>query len=420
MEIKMNKETAVQHLMREQKKYDAILKASYTLDIARGKPCAAQLDAVMDFFTAGAPASAAPLDFRNYGDASGHPAIKKIFADILQVPVSHVISTANASLGMMYDAIARYMQFGALGGTPWHGQKIKFVCPAPGYDRHFAMTEHFGIEMITVPMTADGPDMDIVEALVLSDPSIKGMWCVPKFANPTGAIYSPKTVSRIAGMKTAASDFRVFWDNAYAVHELYEEHLPLANIYEECVQAGYPDRALIFTSTAKILFAGGACSALASSKINIDEALSHISVQQINPNKVWQAMVADYIKDADGLKRIMALHREILAPKFLLVEKVFSEELASPEFAANWSKPLGGYFVSLNVMRGTAKHVWELCKTAGLALTPVGATYPYRQDDLDSNLRIAPTFVDLDELNIAMKILTTCVKIAACEKIIKA
>jgi len=280
------------------------------------------------------------------------------------------------------------------------------------------MTEHFGIEMITVPMTAEGPDMDIVEALAGADESVKGMWCVPKFSNPTGIVFSDSVVRRIAGMKTAAKDFRVFWDNAYAVHDFEEEPVKLLNLYEECVHAGYPDRPFIFTSTAKILFPGGACSCMAASKANIDDALSHVQMQQINPNKIWQAMNAEYIKDLEGLNRIMSMHRKILKPKFDLVAKALKEELTE-EFGATWNNPKGGYFVSLQVMPGTAKRVWEMCRSAGLTLTPVGATFPYGQDDLDSNLRIAPTFVDLEELTIALKILCTCVKIAVCEKILK-
>lgn len=415
------KEFLMEELNKEQAIYDSIVAENIKIDISRGKPCREQLDlsmpllnminSVEDLPTSGA-------DIRNYGGLEGLMGIRELFGEMLGVKATQVIAGGNSSLNMMYDTIQRCMQFGVLGGTPWNKlEKVKFLCPAPGYDRHFSVTAVFGIELITVPMDDNGPIMDVVEALVASDASIKGMWCVPKYSNPTGVTYSDEVVDRLAGMKTAADDFRLFWDNAYVVHDLYDESTPLKNIYDACVENGNPNRAFMFTSTSKITFPGAGVACFASSEENIADALKTMKFQTIGPDKLNQYAHLKFLKNMDGVRAQMKKHAEIIRPKFETILNVLEDEFNGSDIA-NWSNPKGGYFISYNVLNGCAKRVYELCKNAGLVITTVGDTFPYGKDDNDSNIRIAPTFTNTNELDTACKILVCSTKIACIEKII--
>ncbi len=408
-------------LSQEQKQYKKFKKANYVVDIARGKPCKEQLDSVMGFFTELNDEKLQQINpYRNYGMPQGIQELRDLFAPILGVKASQIIVGGNSSLNLMYDAIQRAMQFGVLGMEPWNKQGvIKFLCPSPGYDRHFAITEHLGIEMITVPMTKSGPDMDIIEQLVLNDESIKGIWCVPKYSNPTGITYTDAVVTRLAKMKTAAKDFRIFWDNAYVVHDLVADGDKLLNIMEKCNEFANDDRVYIFSSTSKITFPGAGVSFFASSEANVNEALKHMSFQTIGFNKVNQMMHYLFIKDADNLKKIMARHAEIIKPKFDKILNKLEESFGLNSDIAQWTKPNGGYFISLNVLEGCATEVFKLCKEAGLTLTNVGATFPYSNDPMNRNLRIAPTFIKTEDLDIACDILINCIKIACIKKLLQ-
>lgn len=403
-------------------RYARLASLSLSLDLSRGKPAADQLNLTEGLLTAVSTSADAIIDgtdTRNYGVPDGLPAMKKIFSDLFTIPESNIIIGGASSLRLMFDTVARAMLFGtAEGKTPWAYQgKIKFICPVPGYDRHFGICEAFGIEMITVPMTKDGPDMDRVEALVAADSSIKGIWCVPKYSNPTGVTYSPETVKRLASLKCAADDFRIFYDNAYAIHDLYDKGDELADIFAYAKEAGNPNIVYEFSSFAKISFPGGGVSMFASSDANVAYARKILSKQTICCDKINQLRHIRYFGDADGVRAHMKKHAALLRPKFEIVRETFERELA-PHGVGEWTNPNGGYFLSLDLPKGTAKRTYELAKNIGVTLTKVGATFPYGIDPDDSNLRIAPTFATLDNLRLACEVLCVCAKIAALEKMI--
>ena len=392
------------------------------LNMARGKPGADQLDLISDIlgcmvdpaecFTDG-------IDARNYGELAGLPVARAYWADVLGCKPEQTIVGGSASLNLMYDVIARAYSHGLLHSQkPWSKEDVvKFLCPSPGYDRHFRITESFGAELITVPMTADGPDMDMVEQLV-KDPQVKGIWCVPKYSNPEGIIYSDETINRLANLNPAAPDFTIMWDNAYCVHEFEGEFVPFADIISLCAEAGNPDMVYEFASTSKITFPGAGISVLAASEANIEYYLKLLGVQTISYDKINQLRHVKYLKDKATTLEIMKRHASVLAPKFKVVTDMLDEQIAPCGFAS-WNRPVGGYFVSLNTMPGTAKRALELCKEAGVVMTPAGATFPYGKDPMDSNIRIAPSLPPVEELHKAMDVFCTCLKLAALEKLLE-
>lgn len=395
------------------------------LDMSRGKPAATQLDMTMDYLDVVNSQSAMKaedgMDVRNYGGLDGIPEAKKLIADILEVKPENVIVCGNASLTIMYDTVSRAMTHGFLGNTPWCKlDHVKFLCPVPGYDRHFGITEHFGIEMINVPMTPEGPDMDLVEKLVSEDPAIKGIWCVPKYSNPQGYSYSDETVRRFAALTPAAPDFRIFWDNAYAVHHLYgAEEGKILNILEECEKAGNPDMVFEFCSTSKVSFAGGGISAIASSEANIADIKKSLTIQTIGFDKVNQLRHVRFFKDEDGIEKHMEKHAALLRPRFELVLETLERELAGLD-AGSWIKPKGGYFITYETIDGCATRVVGLAKEAGVVLTPAGAPFPYGKDPKDSVIRIAPSYPTMEDLKAAAEIFCVCVKVATLEKMLEA
>ena len=389
------------------------------LDMSRGKPSPDQLDLSEPMLTVlshNDQMQDGKTDVRNYGVLEGIPSCRELFAGILEVPVENVIAGGSSSLTMMYDTMLRLWIFGAPGYEPWCRQeKIKWLCPAPGYDRHFAITQQLGIEMIPVPMTETGPDMDMIERLAGEDPAVKGVWCVPKYSNPQGITYSDDTVRRFAAMKTAAPDFRVFWDNAYIVHHLGEEHDELLNIFPEAEKCGTQDRFLEFCSTSKVTFAGAGVAAMAASLDNIAWTKKLMTVQAISPDKVNQLRHVRYFQNVEGLSDHMKKHAAILRPKFDLVLSLLEEKLGGTG-AGSWHTPRGGYFISFDALPGCAKRINTLCKEAGVVMTGAGATFPYGKDPQDSNLRIAPSMPPLDELKQAAEVFCTCALLAAVEK----
>ena len=391
------------------------------LDMSRGKPCVEQLDlsmGMMDVLSSTSDLTCEDgTDCRNYGVLTGIDEAKVLLADMMEVNPSTIIIYGNSSLNVMYDTVSRAMTHGIMGCTPWCKlDKVKFLCPVPGYDRHFAITEYFGIEMINVPMSEDGPDMDMVEELVASDDSIKGIWCVPKYSNPQGYSYSDETVRRFARLKPAASDFRIFWDNAYGVHHIYQE-VPLKNILEACEAGGHPNRAYYFFSTSKITFPGAGISLIASGPDNMKEFKGHMSSQTIGHDKLNQLRHVQYFKTPENIRAHMAALAEVLRPKFDMVLNRLEEELEGSGLAV-WSRPKGGYFISLDTLAGCAKRTVQLAKEAGVTLTGAGATYPYKRDPQDRNIRIAPTYPTPEELKSAMDIFILCVKIAGIESVV--
>ena len=398
--------------------YEAIRAAGKKLDMSRGKPGFDQMDLSRDMFdmvtNETGYLNCTGTDCRNYGGLDGLIELKELFADMLGLKPDQIIVGGNSSLNMMFDTISQAMTHG-FGAGPWMKQgTVKFLCPAPGYDRHFAICEYFGIEMIPVHNTPEGPDMDEVEALV-KDPAVKGMWCVPKYSNPQGITYSDETVRRIAALKPAASDFRVMWDNAYAIHDLYGEGDQLLNIYDACLENGNPDLVIQFASTSKITFPGAGVAAEAASPANVKLLKHRMSFQTIGPDKLNQLRHARLFHSLGDLLAHMKRHAEILRPKFEAVLCELEQSLGGLGIA-QWTKPRGGYFISLDVMDGCAKRVGQLCEEAGLVLTPAGATYPYGKDPADRNLRIAPSYPTVAELQQAAKLLCVAVRYAALEK----
>lgn len=393
------------------------------LNMARGKPGAEQLNVSNDMLSVLTPETCFKTpdcpDCRNYGNLDGIDCAKQLFADLLGVDKKNVFVGGNSSLNMMFDTIACMMEQGNSGEKPWNQQgTIKFLCPAPGYDRHFGVTQYFGIEMITVPMTENGPDMDVVEKLVSADASIKGMWCVPKYSNPQGITYSDETVRRIAALKPAAKDFRIMWDNAYIIHDVTDTPDTLLNIFDEVKKTGNEDMILEFCSTSKITFPGAGVAAVAASEANLTILKKRYNFQTIGCDKLNMLRHVLYFKNAEGVLAHMQKHKAVLAPRFEIVLKTLDEELSTLGIAS-WTKPNGGYFVSVDVMDGCAKRVVALCKEAGVVLTGAGATYPYGNDPKDSNIRIAPSYPPVAELEKAMAIFCICVKMAAIEQLTK-
>ncbi len=389
------------------------------LNMARGKPSKAQLDIVSDIMTVltdPAECIADGIDARNYGELSGLPCAKVYWADVLGCKPSEVFVGGSASLTLMYDLIAKAYSHGLKNSPkPWcKEEKVKFLCPAPGYDRHFRITESFGAELITIPMTENGPDMDMIEELV-KDAAVKGIWCVPKYSNPQGIIYSDETVNRFANLKPAAPDFTIMWDNAYCVHEFEGDFVPFQDIITLCREAGNPDMVYEFASTSKITYPGAGISVMASSEGNIKHMLKLLGVQMISYDKVNQLRHVKYLKDKEHTLALMKRHAQIMAPKFQMVLEVLDREIAPLGFAS-WNKPKGGYFVTLDTMPGTAKRALALCAEAGVVMTDAGATYPYGIDPADSNIRIAPSLPPVEELKDAMEVFCLCLKIAAFEK----
>lgn len=401
--------------------YESYKAQGLSLDLSRGKPCSAQLDLSEEMLLS-------PLtredyigeqgDYRNYGIVTGIPEIKRIFADALGLCADNIIIGGNSSLNLMYDAIARYFMFGKLGARPWSKyDKIKFICPVPGYDRHFKILETFGIEMICVKMNSDGPDMDEVEKIAASDDAVKGLVCVPKYSNPTGITFSDFVVERMCSMKTAASDFTVIWDNAYAIHDITDTPDTLANVFDVAEKYGTQDRFLYFTSTSKITFPGAGVSLVCASKDVYSEIVANMGAQTIGHDKLNQIRHVKFLRDSQGLFDMMKKQAEIVRPHFEVAEKVLREGLSGLGIA-DWYEPNGGYFISLNTMEGTATEIYRYMKDAGVTLTSVGATYPGGKDPLDSNLRLAPTYPTLDELELATKILVCTVKLVCAKKLL--
>lgn len=398
-------------------RYNTFKARGLKLDMSRGKPCTEQLNLSMDMLNITDVKAENGLECRNYGILDGIPECKAIFSEMLEVEDKNVIVMGNSSLNVMFDFIAQCMIHGA-GDEPWLKQgKIKFLCPVPGYDRHFGICEYFGIEMINVPLKADGPDMELVEELV-KDSSVKGMFCVPKYSNPDGRTYSDDTVRRIAALKPAAKDFRIIWDNAYIVHDLREDKDVLLNIFPECEKNSTEDMIIEVVSTSKVTFSGAGIAALAASDKNVAMIKNRMKTQTIGYDKINQLRHAKFLKNMDGVRAHMKKHADIIAPKFDVVLKSFAQELDGKGIA-QWTNPNGGYFISLNVFEGCAKRTVELCKQAGVVLTPAGATYPYGKDPEDSNIRIAPTFPPVEELELAVELLCTCVQLAAAEKLLQ-
>ncbi len=403
-----------------ERRYDAFKAQGLKLDMTRGKPSAEQLDLASKLtvsLTENDYKGSDGSDARNYGGLDGLPEMKAIFAEMLGAPAAQVVVGGASSLQLMHDTVVRALLHGVPGSKePWGRGKIKFICPSPGYDRHFAICEHHGIEMIVVAINEDGPDMAEVERLVASDASIKGMWCVPKYSNPTGTTYSADTVRRLASMKAAAPDFRLFWDNAYAVHDLYAQTDVLANVLTACGEAGNPDRAIVFGSTSKISFAGAGVAALASSPANIADVKRHSAIQTIGPDKMNQLRHVRFFKDYAGLVLHMKKHAELLRPKFEAVTEIFARDLAG-KGVATWTKPHGGYFVSLDTLDGCASEVVRLADAAGVKLTAAGATFPYGKDPRDRNIRVAPSMPPLAQVKAAMDVVTVCVLLASLKKL---
>ncbi len=407
-----------------EKQFSEVKAKGLNLDMSRGKPSAAQLDlamGMMDVLNSQSDLKCQEgVDCRNYGVLDGIQEAKQLLADMMEVPKDNIVIFGNSSLNVMYDTIARSMTHGVMGSTPWCKlDKVKFLCPVPGYDRHFAITEHFGIEMINIPMTESGPDMDLVEKLVSEDEAIKGIWCVPKYSNPQGVTYSDETVHRFAKLKPAAEDFRIYWDNAYGIHHLYEDKQDyLIEILMECKKEGNPDMVYKFCSTSKVSFPGSGVSAIAASDANLVDIRKQMTIQTIGHDKLNQLRHARFYKDIHGMVEHMKLHADILRPKFETVLSVLEEELGGLEIGS-WLAPRGGYFISFDAMEGCAKAIVAKAKEAGLIMTPAGATFPYGKDPKDSNIRIAPSYPTPEELKIAAEIFVLSVKLVSIDKLLE-
>ena len=407
-----------EHLEAEYKKFQ---QRGLKLDMSRGKPSQEQLDlsmGMMDVLSSYSDLACEDgTDCRNYGVLDGIQEAKVLIGDMIECNPENIIIYGNSSLNIMYVTIARSMTHGVMGNTPWCKlDKVKFLCPVPGYDRHFAITETFGIEMINIPMTENGPDMDLVEKYVNNDETVKGIWCVPKYSNPQGVVYSDETVRRFAALKPAAADFRIFWDNAYVVHHLYkEDQAQILDILEECKKAGNPDMVFEFCSTSKVSFPGSGIAAIASSETNIADIKKRLTIQTIGHDKINQLRHVKFFKNVDGIKAHMEKQADLIRPKFELVEKIFSDELASRGIGT-WMNPLGGYFISFEAPEGCAKEIVSKCKEAGVVLTGAGSPFPYKKDPKDSVIRIAPTYPSLAELEQAANVFVVVVRMAAAEK----
>ena len=421
----MSKEQ-LQALKKELDQQYAEIKAQgLALDMSRGKPSVDQLNISMDMMDVLSSSTdlrcETGVDCRNYGVMDGIPEAKRLLGEISEVDPEHIIIYGNSSLNVMFDTVSRSMTHGVMGNTPWCKlDKVKFLCPVPGYDRHFKITEFFGIEMINVPMSPEGPDMDMVEKLVSEDPAIKGIWCVPKYSNPMGTSYSDETVRRLAHLKPAAEDFRIYWDNAYCVHDLYEDKADqILEILGECEKAGNPNLPIEFCSTSKITFSGAGVSGLITSLENKADILKRLTIQTIGFDKINQLRHVKFLKDIDGVKAHMAKHAAIIRPKFEMILDRFEEELKGLG-AGSWIRPNGGYFITFKANEGCAKNIVAKAKEAGVVLTGAGAPYPYKKDPKDSVIRIAPTLPPMEELKEACEVFIVCAKLASVEKLLEA
>ena len=407
-----------------EKQFEEVKAKGIHLDMSRGKPSKAQLDlsnGLMDVLNGDSDlVSSDGVDCRNYGVLDGITEARKLLADMSEVPERNILIYGNSSLNVMFDTVSRAMTHGIMGSTPWCKlDKVKFLCPVPGYDRHFAITEYFGIEMINVPMTPTGPDMDMVEELVSTDPAIKGIWCVPKYSNPQGITYSDETVHRFAKLNPAAEDFRIFWDNAYGIHHLYEDKQDyLIEILMECKKEGHPDMVYKFSSTSKISFPGSGIAAIAASDANLADIRKQMRIQTIGHDKLNQLRHARYFGNIHGMVQHMKKHADILRPKFDIVLKTLDKELGGLGIGS-WLAPRGGYFISFDSMDGCAKAIVAKAKEAGLVMTGAGATFPYGKDPKDSNIRIAPTYPSMDELSLAVDLFILCVKLVSVDKLLE-
>jgi len=410
----------IRHQLKE--RYRKFQSKNITLDMTRGKPCSEQLDLSMGIFDCvdrSHYAAQDGSDCRNYGGLDGIAEAKALFSELMGVAADEIIIGGNSSLNMMHDTFMRAMVNGVTANSsPWKLlPRVKFLCPSPGYDRHFFVCQYLGIEMITIDMNADGPDLDTVENLVAADDSIKGIWCVPKYSNPTGAVYSDSVVDRLANMKTKADDFIIFWDNAYALHHLGEKPARLKNILTACKQAGHPERVLIFGSTSKISFASAGLAMMAGSRASMDRARKQMSFQTIGPDKLNQLRHVRFFKNMAGLENHMKKHAAILKPKFDAVQNALETELAGKNIAS-WSKPTGGYFVSVDTLEGCAGPVVQMAAEAGVKLTPAGSTFPYMKDPLNRNIRLAPSFPPLADIRLAMELVGICIQLVSIEKLL--
>lgn len=412
-----------EHLLSLKSVYKAYQGMDLKLNMARGKPSNEQLDLsmeMMDILSSGDDLTCEDgTDCRNYGVLDGIGEAKQLLGDMMEVPAENIIIYGNSSLNVMYDTVSRSMTHGVMGSTPWCKlDKVKFLCPVPGYDRHFAITEYFGIEMIPIPMTENGPDMDLVEKYVSEDESIKGIWCVPKYSNPQGYSYSDDTVRRFAALSPKAKDFRIYWDNAYTIHHLYEDDKDyILEILEECRKAGNPDMVYKFASTSKISFPGSGIAAIAASHNNLDDIRDQLTIQTIGHDKVNQLRHVRFFGNIEGMTAHMRKHADILRPKFETVLEILERELSGLEIGS-WTKPKGGYFISFDALEGCAKAIVSRCKKAGVVMTGAGATYPYGRDPHDSNIRIAPSYPPMADLKVATELFALCVKIVSIEKIL--
>ncbi|MDO5100042.1 MAG: aminotransferase [Eubacteriales bacterium] len=420
----MTREQLEQEQTRLNAAFAEVKARNLTLDMSRGKPGKEQLDLVMDMLDCLDSRSDLTgengMDYRNYGVLEGAIESRRLFAELMEVPVANVLAMGNSSLNIMFDVISHAMTHGVLGETPWMKQEqVRFLCPVPGYDRHFGILQHFGIEMINVAMTEDGPDMAAVESLVKTDASIKGIWCVPKYSNPQGYSYSDETVRRLAALQPAAADFRLYWDNAYAVHHLYsDDQDQITEILSACKEAGSPDLVYEFCSTSKISFPGAGVAALISSEANLADLKKAFFYQTIGHDKINQLRHARYFKDKAGVAAMMERHAAVIRPKFEAVWTVLEREIA-PLGIGQWTKPKGGYFISFETMTGCAAAVVAKCKEAGMVLTGAGAPFPYGKDPQDSNIRIAPTFPSVPEMEQAAELFALCVKLVSVEKLLQ-
>ena len=419
----LSKEELLQLKSELEAQFDEVKAKNLKLDMSRGKPSTEQLNLSMDMMDVLKSDSdlvcEEGVDCRNYGVLDGIAEAKQLLADMMEVPKDNIVIFGNSSLNVMYDTIARSMTHGVMGSTPWAKlDKVKFLCPVPGYDRHFAITEYFGIEMINVPMTPTGPDMDMVEELVSTDPAIKGIWCVPKYSNPQGITYSDETVHRFAKLNPAAEDFRIFWDNAYTIHHLYDDKQDqLLEILDECKKAGNPDMVYKFCSTSKVTFPGSGIAALGTSEKNLEYIKSIITIQTIGHDKLNQLRHVRYFKNIDGMKEHMRKHAAIIRPKFEYLIGALDKELGGLEIG-EWTRPIGGYFVSFDSLDGCAKEIVAKCKEAGVVLTGAGSAYPYKKDPDDRNIRLAPTFPPLEDLKKAAEVFILCVKLVSVNKLL--